>query len=313
MRISRREAIKSVLAGGTAVAGVSGAGVALARVGLTVNGKETVPVLSPEGELFHVLREQMKAAPVNDPKDPIVREGIPGRKWVMVIDLARCAGLRKCTAACNAMHFTDRNWIQVFEMKDANATAPYYFPKPCFHCDSPPCTKVCPVGATFKRQDGIVLIDNTRCIGCRFCMAACPYSTRHFNWGAPQQPPEAHARGYSPERGFAARKGTVEKCDFCPDMAAAGNLPHCVQACPNGVIFYGDENEDAVTNGLGETYRLSTLLEERAGYRFMEELGTKPRVYYLPPKNRRFPAPDTAGQTASTAPSPDPARGEGLA
>jgi len=96
---------------------------------------------------------------------------------------------------------------------------------------------------------------------------------------------------YSPERGFHARKGTVEKCDFCPDMAAAGHLPHCVQACPNGTIFYGDENEDAVTNGLGETLQLSALLKERAGYRFMEDLGTEPRVYYLPPKNRRFAPP----------------------
>jgi len=291
MNLSRREALKSVLVGGGVMAGVSAIGAKFSRVTLTVNGKKTVPVLSADGQLYHVLKEQMTKAPIHEVGDAEVREGIPGRKWVMVIDLARCAGLRKCTASCNSMHFTDDNWIQTFEIQDAEDTAPYFFPKPCFHCDNPPCTKVCPVGATFKRQDGVVLIDNTRCIGCRFCMAACPYSTRHFNWGAPAQPAEVGTMAYSPERGFGARKGTVEKCDFCPDMAAQGKLPHCVQACPNGTIFYGDENEDAVTNGLGETFQLTALLRDRAGYRFMEELGTKPRVYYLPPDNRRFPAP----------------------
>ncbi len=152
-------------------------------------------------------------------------------------------------------------------------------------------TAIRPVDATFKRKDGVVLIDNERCIGCRFCMAACPYSVRHFNWGDPEIPPEARDHPYSPETSTPPRKGTVAKCDFCPEMAAAGHLPACVQACPNGTIYYGDENEDAVTNGLGETLRLSTLLRDRAGYRFMEELGTKPRVYYLPPKHRRFEVP----------------------
>jgi len=292
VKLSRREALKSVLVGGGTMAGASMVGMKFSKTSLTIGGKETVPVLSPDGKLYHVLKEQMEEAPIHQVGNDVVRKGIPGRKWVMVIDLARCAGLKKCTSACNSMHFTDRNWIQVFEMKDADTTAPYYFPKPCFHCDNPPCTKVCPVGATFKRQDGIVLIDNTRCIGCRFCMAACPYSTRHFNWGAPSQPEEVHEMQYSPERGFNARKGTVEKCDFCPDLAEQGLLPHCSQACPNGTIFYGDANEDAVTNSLGETYRLSDLLKERAGYRFMEELGTEPRVYYLPPKDRRFAPPD---------------------
>ena len=100
-----------------------------------------------------------------------------------------------------------------------------FFPQPCYHCDNPPCTKVCPVDATFKRQDGIVLIDNDRCIGCRFCMAACPYGARSFNWGHPQDPPEAKNQPYSPEQGFPRRVGTVEKCDFCPDMAEQGKLP----------------------------------------------------------------------------------------
>ena len=221
------------------------------------------------------------------------REGIPGRKFVMVIDLAKCDGCGKCTVACSKMHFVppQRQWIKVLRMQDSERVAPYFFPQPCFHCDNPPCTKVCPVDATFKRQDGIVLIDNDRCIGCRFCMAACPYGARSFNWARPDEPPEANASPYSPETGFPRRIGTVEKCDFCPDMAAEGKLPACAGACPMGVIYYGDENEDAVTNSAGDTQRLSKLLLDRSAYRQMEELGTKPRVYYLPPTNRQFPAP----------------------
>lgn len=305
MDLSRRAAMKSALVGGAAIAGAGG--VALARkVALSVDGQETVPVLTPDGKLVHVMKDHLM--PVRPPSDPVVRRGVPGRKWIMVIDLASCDGCGTCTRACSEMHFVppDREWIPVMKMKDAEETAPYFFPKPCFHCDSPPCTKVCPVDATFKRQDGIVLIDNERCIGCRFCMAACPYSTRHFNWGRPDEPPEAQEPGYSPEHGYPRRIGTVEKCDFCPDMAEQGMLPACVSSCPMGVIYYGDENEDAVTNGMGSTLRLSKLLEDRAAYRFMEELGTQPRVYYLPPKNRKFPGPKLLDTGGASVPSGEP-------
>jgi len=87
---------------------------------------------------------------------------------------------------------------------------------------------------------------------------------------------------------FPATVGTFEKCDFCPDRAREGLLPPCVEACPNGVFYFGDENEDTVTNG-EETVSFTQLVKDRAGYRYMEELGTKPRVYYLPPKDRQFP------------------------
>jgi molybdopterin-containing oxidoreductase family iron-sulfur binding subunit len=221
------------------------------------------------------------------------RQGIAGRKWVMVIDLAKCDGCGHCSQACGKAHFIpdDRKWIKVLSMQDAENTAPYWFAQPCFHCDNPPCTKVCPVDATFKRQDGVVLIDNERCIGCRFCMAACPYGARSFNWTRPNDPPEALAEGYTPEHGFPRRVGTVEKCDFCPDMAEMGMLPHCASGCPMGVIYYGDENEDCVTNSAGDTPQLSKMLLDHGGYRHLEELGTKPRVYYLPPANRQYAPP----------------------
>lgn len=297
MNVDRREALKTIVVGSGAAAG----GLALGCEKQTAPGQtggEAVPVLSADGLLYRVLHDQMEETSPRAVDDPAVRQGDPGRKYVMVLDLAKCAGLKKCTAACQAMHYTPSTmeYIRVYTMQDADETAPSYFPRPCFHCDNPPCTKVCPVDATFKRSDGIVHIDNERCIGCRFCMAACPYSARSFNWGEPEMPLEAAKKAYSPETGVPPRRGTVAKCDFCPEMARMGELPFCVQACPNGVIYYGDENEDAVTNGLGETVQLSKLLRDRAGYRFMEELGTKPRVYYLPPKDRRFDVPENGGR-----------------
>lgn len=252
---------------------------------------EKVKVMTADGKLVEVDSTHIKhhrAEQLLNKKE--IREGIAGKKFVMVIDLARCANARKCVSACQKMHHKSppTEWIKVKEMQDAESTTPYWMPQPCFHCDNPPCTKVCPVDATFKRQDGIVLIDNERCIGCRFCMAACPYNSRTFNWSEPKSSQGGCEVHYSPETSSPSKIGTVEKCDFCPDMTRKGVLPDCVTACPNGTIFFGDENEDAVTNG-EETFRLSELLKKRAGYRYLEDLGTKPRVYYLPAVERMFP------------------------
>lgn len=219
--------------------------------------------------------------------------GVPGRRWVMVIDLARCDGCKLCTVACQKMHFLpdEQEWIKVYKKQDSSETAPYWFPRPCMQCDNPPCVKVCPVAATYKRTDGIIMIDEDRCIGCRYCIAACPYSARFFNWSEPKNPPEALAHPYSPETGWPHRRGTAEKCNFCPHLLRAGKLPACASGCPMGAIYFGDAEEDAVTNSLGETEPLSKLLEKAAAYRELEDLGTKPRVYYLPARNRQFPVP----------------------
>ena len=289
---NRRKFLKlGVLASGTLAAGVVGLEKVLSKEDHAVADKT---VMGNDGKMYKTNSKNLKeccAAPVTNEES---RKGIAGKKFVMVFDLSKCDGCKKCTEACQEMHYTepDREWIKVFKMKDSETTAPYFLPKPCFHCDNPPCTKVCPVNATFKRQDGIVLVDNERCIGCRMCMAACPYSTRFFNWSHPVQTAEVAAMKYSPEQGFPRRMGTVEKCDFCPDMLRQGKMPACVSGCPMNVIYFGDQNEDAVTNSSGVTLKLSLLLEDNAGYRLLEDLGTEPRVYYLPPKNRKYPKPD---------------------
>lgn len=301
MAYDRRNFLKRGLA--AAGAAVAGAGVIKAVEvagggGATAKANVSLPVLMPGGAMGHVSAAHVTTGAMRPlpAADPTGRAGVPGRRWVMVIDLAKCDGCGKCTEACGKAHFipSTRQWIPVLAMHDANLAAPYFFPRPCFHCDNPPCTKVCPVNATYKTQDGTVLIDNERCIGCRFCIAACPYGARSFNWGPPHDPPAAQAEGYSPEWGYPRRIGTVEKCDFCPEHAAMGMLPHCSSGCPMGAIYFGDQNEDAVTNSGGETLRLTQLLRDRAGYRHLESLGTEPRVYYLPPVNRQYPAPGEA-------------------
>lgn len=296
MSIARREFLRKGLVAGGAV-GTAAVGLACGAVAgqSTTAGEATGPVaMTVDGQLVQVGGGSTQMPAGLPASDPQVRIGVPGRKWMMVIDLAACDGCGKCTEACNEMHGLppDRELIRVFKMQDGPNTAPYWFPKGCFQCDNTPCTTVCPVGATFKRQDGVVLVDNTTCIGCRFCMAACPYSTRIFNWTEPTNPPEVVGQEHSPETGLPRRLGTVSKCDFCPEHLREGKLPPCADVCTMGAIYFGDEIDDSALNGKGEHVRLSKLLRDRAGYRYMEKLGTEPRVYYLPPSDRQYDPPE---------------------
>ncbi|MBN8577944.1 MAG: 4Fe-4S dicluster domain-containing protein [Cytophagales bacterium] len=252
------------------------------------DAEATIEVMSTDGTLMQVPASAVEHT--HEKKSGYnPREGFSNRKFVMVVDLAKCRNARKCQSSCNKNHYiTGENaWIKIYKMQDSEKSAPYWQPTLCQHCDEPACVKVCPVDATFKRRDGIVLIDNERCIGCRFCMAACPYSVRVFNWSDPWQGDSVEQAEYTPDyAGIPSQKGTVDKCDFCPHMIDKGELPHCVSACPNDVFSFGDMYEDTVTNGSGQSFKLSKLLKDRAGYRLMESLGTEPSVYYLPPSDR---------------------------
>ena len=222
------------------------------------------------------------------------RSVAPGKqRWVMVIDLAKCDGCKDCTKACTKMHFVPplQEWIKVYEVADNSAAGSYFLPRTCMHCDNPPCVRGCPVGATYKRTDGVVLMDQERCIGCRNCIAQCPYSARAFNWSEPPHTPEELAQPYSVEHNYPHHKGVVEKCILCPEMLRMGMLPGCAQHCDMGAIYFGDEFEDAVTNSKGDTIQFSKIAAKGAGFRLMEELGTEPRIYYLPPVNRKYPSP----------------------
>jgi molybdopterin-containing oxidoreductase family iron-sulfur binding subunit len=283
---SRRNFLKKV---GIGVGAVSVAGVAGASAFAKAKSGEKIKLLSPDGTLVEVDKDDVKPAKeiVADLKAE-AREGLKGRKFVMVIDLALCKNARKCVDACQEGHLLpkDHEWMKLFLLQDDTNTSKYWFPRPCFQCDKPMCVSVCPVGATYKRDDGIVLIDNQRCIGCKFCMTGCPYSVRVFHWKDPEvELPADHV--YNPETNVPPVEGTVGKCVFCADKLRMGELPRCVTACPMGVLYFGDILEDTVTNGM-ETVRFSKLMADRAGYRFREELGTLPNVYYLPPTSRSF-------------------------
>jgi molybdopterin-containing oxidoreductase family iron-sulfur binding subunit len=261
-------------------------GTAIAK---SLRDEEMVELMDTDGNVIKVPVSKVEEHSKLKGDNYNVREGFPNRKFVMVVDLARCKNAKQCQKACNKAHFItgDNAWLKIYKMQDNEESSPYWMPTLCQHCDKPACVKVCPVDATFKRRDGIVLIDNERCIGCRFCMAACPYSVRVFNWAEPEQGEIVANMEYTPDfAGAPSRRGTVDKCDFCPHMIKKNKLPHCVSACPNGVYFFGDMYEDTVTNG-DETFQLSKLLKDKAGYRLMEELGTAPSVYYLPPVDRQ--------------------------
>ncbi len=203
------------------------------------------------------------------------------RQWAMVIDLRRCDGCKKCTEACQAEHELPKSfeWIRVFEVKDKSG-GEYFMPRPCFQCEAAPCLRVCPTGATFRDDEGVVLVDQVnRCIGCRMCMAACPYGARTFNYADPPKASNPFANP-TPEHPVPQIKGTVGKCMFCVHRTDDGKLPACLEACGMQAIWLGDLVEDVATNGT-ETVRLSTFLKENDAFRYKEELGTSPRVWYI--------------------------------
>lgn len=287
---NRRKFLKHSLAFGAAAV-ASGTGALLSKEGSEKKSVEKIKVLTTEGKVIEIEKPgtDCKIDPCTPATGKEARQGIPGRSFVMVIDLAKCKNARKCVEGCQKGHdlMPDQEWMKVYLMKDNPDSEPYWFPKNCFHCDNPPCVKVCPVGATFKRTDNTVLVDVNMCIGCKFCISACPYSARIFNW-TDRESYVNKDPDYSPETSLPAQHGTVSKCDFCPDRSRQGKLPYCASSCPMGAIYFGDKNEDAVTNG-EETLRFSHLIKERMGYRYLEHLGTEPNVFYLPPVDKMFP------------------------
>jgi len=209
-------------------------------------------------------------------------------RWGMVIDSTACAGQADCQAcqrACHEAHNVpdlpearqEVKWIweepreRVFPFQDRDGYGPQpetLLPVLCNHCQDPPCVPVCPTQATWKRADGIVMMDYHRCIGCRFCMAACPYDARSFNFVDPR-PYVAPGNDVYPTR----TQGVVEKCNFCEERLAEGRLPACVEACPAGALTFGDLND--------ETSAVRELLRKRLAVQRRPELGAGPSVFYL--------------------------------
>jgi dimethyl sulfoxide reductase iron-sulfur subunit len=200
----------------------------------------------------------------------------------MVVDQNKCIGCWSCAVGCKEQQNVGIGlyWLRVLtvggELMDTPAgTFPAltmsYQSTNCFHCDNPPCVKACPTQATYKMANGIVNVNYERCIGCRYCMVACPYDNRVFNWRKPVQEPPAGVTvvGETPAR----PRGVVEKCTFCVQRVVDGLLPRCVVVCPTGARVFGDlDDPDS---------EVSVLLRERPSYVVFPERGTRPSLHYL--------------------------------
>jgi molybdopterin-containing oxidoreductase family iron-sulfur binding subunit len=218
---------------------------------------------------------------------------IPGVLFGYALDLSRCIGCRRCVYGCveenNQSRDPQTHWITVLEMdketgvdlqhadafydhKTVPAPGKFYMPVACQHCENPPCVKVCPVQATWKEPDGIVVIDYDWCIGCRCCISACPYGARHFNWGKPSIPkdelnPNTEYLGNRPRQ-----RGVVEKCSFCLQRTRKGLYPKCVEVCPVGARKFG--------NLLDPDSEIRYIIENKRVFILKDELNTQPKFFY---------------------------------
>ena len=244
--------------------------------GLTVLGLAA----KPGWELFSKI-EPMEVEP-----SP---EALAKKRWAMAIDLKKCwskPGCRVCMDVCHRIHNVpdlgilkeEIKWAwqdsyeKVFPEHEFEYSEEDYRHKPvlllCNHCDDPPCVRYCPTRATWKREDGLVMMDFHRCIGCRYCMAGCPYGSRSFNW----KDPRPFIKKTNPE--FPTRtKGVVEKCNFCEERLGQNLLPACVEACKERALAFGDLRDPGS--------QVRKALQNRTVYQRQPELGTKPKVYYI--------------------------------
>ncbi len=207
-------------------------------------------------------------------------------------NLTRCEGFMNCVAACEKENNMDRisktQYIRTFELEHGKMSVEagngkyfhevpveghFYMGVQCFHCENPPCVKACPTQATWQEKDGIVVVDYDWCIGCRYCLAACPYWGRRFNWNEPSVPKEELTRKQHYLGNRKRKKGVMEKCTFCIQRTREGRLPACAEACPTGSRVFG--------NLLDPKSEIRFVLENKKVFRMKEDLGTEPKYWYF--------------------------------
>jgi phenylacetyl-CoA:acceptor oxidoreductase subunit 1 len=255
-----------------------------ARIGATAVGSAVVAQavttgpLSPFGDL--------KRRELLGDTESTQAEAPSGPHWGMLIDLSTCIGCEYCQRACSAVNDVapDKPWNIVAEDQTSTGQK-FFFSRPCLHCQHAPCVEVCPVRATYVRDDGLVIMDYDRCIGCRYCEVACPYDSRKFNWEERTEENDLVPTWGVPEVERRPR-GVVEKCTFCVQRIDAGlengltpgldreATPACVNVCPVGARVFGDLNDPQS--------EISHAIANSPTLRLREELGTEPSVYYIP-------------------------------
>jgi Fe-S-cluster-containing dehydrogenase component len=244
----------------------------------------------PEEDHLIRMQRDLKRAQTKKPADI---------KWIMVIDVAKCIGCHACTLGCVAENKLPPGVVYRPVIEEEVGRYPNvrrrFLPRPCMQCMNPPCVKVCPVTATYKNQQGVTVVNYDRCIGCRYCLVACPYAARTSDFGewytaaTPDLPDKivgrkAAAEGYEanpaaeygkkwPKRGHGSPVGNARKCHFCMHRLAVGMLPTCVTTCIGRATFFGDRNDSQAL--------VAELLGSPRIHRLKEELGTQPSVYYL--------------------------------
>jgi len=220
------------------------------------------------------------------------KEPVEGVLFGYAFNVTRCEGFMECVDACVKENNLDRKshtqYIRIFEMEHGQmlpeqGNGKYYHEVPvpnhyymgvqCFHCENAPCVKACPTKATWQEPDGIVVVDYDWCIGCRYCMAACPYWGRRFNWNEPDVPNKEMTKKQHYLGNRMRSRGQMEKCTFCIQRSREGKLPACVDACPTGARVFG--------NLLDPKSEIRFVLKHKKVYRLKEDLGTDPKFWYF--------------------------------
>ena len=296
---SRRDFVRgAAILGGAAAVGLVGMGVAKLSGPTIAKGEGTrrrLPVLQsiPKGANQDILLRMQRE--VRESMAKPVEE----RHWTMVIDTRKCVGCHACTIACIAENHLPPGVVYrpvvIEESGDFPNIKLKFTPRPCMQCDEPPCVPVCPVNATWKRADGIVAIDYDACIGCRYCLTACPYGARTSDFGQDYQsdaaagadgtviagaratpnetkPSAEYGKAWD-RRDHGSPTGNARKCHFCLHKLEHGQLPACTSTCIGRATYFGDTNDpDSVVSELLAKNNVHTLLPHK---------GTKPRVYYI--------------------------------
>lgn len=288
----RREFLRKALA---ATAGSAAFMAALPSSAGAIPREQAATVLAragtrPDGNILERLLDDL---------DRALAKPLEERRWVMVIDLQKCVGCKACTVSCVAENNLPPGVVYRPVIEEELGEYPdvrmRFTPRPCMHCAKPPCVPVCPVNATFTRPDGIVAIDYEVCIGCRYCIAACPYNARTFDFGGfygeglagdAEALAGATAMAYETRPSFEYGKewtrepgevespmGNARKCQFCSHRLDNGLLPACVTTCLGGATYFGDYAD--------ETSLVHSLVGSSRMMRLREELGTEPQVFYL--------------------------------